>query len=166
METLEFTAAPADAGQRLDRWLAGQAGAPSRSALQGLMEAGFVRRNGAPANKKDKLAAGDCITLPAPAGGTVSGDLYKVGGLVGVAATTEAEGKDVVLKTTGVFELDKISAQAWAIGDVIYMNGTSRMATNVSASGLFRIGVVTEVAANPSAVGRVRLDGTSVTAVA
>ncbi|HJE71558.1 MULTISPECIES: DUF2190 family protein [Pseudomonas] len=115
---------------------------------------------------KNFIQAGDCITLPAPAGGTVSGDLYKVGGLVGVAATTEAEGKDVVLKTTGVFELDKISAQAWAIGDVIYMNGTSRMATNVSASGLFRIGVVTEVAANPSAVGRVRLDGTSVTAVA
>ena len=66
METLEFTAAPADAGQRLDRWLAGQAGAPSRSALQGLMEAGYVRRNGAPANKKDKLAAGDCITLTLP----------------------------------------------------------------------------------------------------
>ena len=66
METLEFTAAPADVGQRLDRWLAGQAGAPSRSALQGLMEAGFVRRNGAPANKKDKLAAGDCITLTLP----------------------------------------------------------------------------------------------------
>ena len=66
METLEFTAAPADAGQRLDRWLAGQAGAPSRSALQGLMEAGFVRRNGAPANKKDKLAAGDRITLTPP----------------------------------------------------------------------------------------------------
>ena len=66
METLECTAAPADAGQRLDRWLAGQAGAPSRSALQGLMEAGFVRRNGAPANKKDKLAAGDRITLTLP----------------------------------------------------------------------------------------------------
>ena len=66
METLEFTAAPADAGQRLDRWLAGQAGAPSRSALQGLMEAGFMRRNGATANKKDKLAAGDRITLTLP----------------------------------------------------------------------------------------------------
>ena len=66
METLEFTAAPADAGQRLDRWLAGQAGAPSRSALQGLMEAGFVRRNDAPANKKDKLAAGDRIILTLP----------------------------------------------------------------------------------------------------
>ena len=66
METLEYPSAPADAGQRLDRWLAGQAGAPSRSALQGLMEAGFVRRNGAPANKKDKLAAGDRITLTLP----------------------------------------------------------------------------------------------------
>ncbi|MBA1214492.1 DUF2190 family protein, partial [Pseudomonas oryzihabitans] len=67
---------------------------------------------------------------------------------------------------TGVFELDKISAQAWAIGDVIFLNSTSGKVTNASASGLFRIGVVTEVAANPSTVGRVRLDGTSVTAVA
>lgn len=115
---------------------------------------------------KNYIQPGDCITVPAPAGGTVSGDLYKVGGLVGVATTTEAEGQPVVLKTTGVFELDKINGQAWAVGDVIFMNGTSRMATNVSASGVFRIGVVTEVAANPSAVGRVRLDGVSVTAVA
>ncbi|MBA1214542.1 DUF2190 family protein, partial [Pseudomonas oryzihabitans] len=90
---------------------------------------------------KNFIQAGDCITLPAPTGGTVSGDLYKVGGLVGVAATTEAEGKDVVLKTTGVFELDKISAQAWAIGDVIFLNSTSGKVTNASASGLFRIGV-------------------------
>ena len=58
MRTLEFTAAAADAGQRLDRWLAAQAGELSRSALQALIEQGQVLRNGAPANKKDKLAAG------------------------------------------------------------------------------------------------------------
>lgn len=115
---------------------------------------------------KTFIQHGDCITLPAPAGGTLSGDLYKVGGLVGVAATTEAEGQPVVLKTNGVFELDKISAQSWAIGDVLFMNGASRMVTNVSAAGLFRIGVATEPATNPSAVGRVRLDGVAVVAVA
>ena len=66
METREFVAAAADAGQRLDRWLAGQAGDVSRSALQGLVEQGLVLRNGAPANKKDKLAEGDRIVLTVP----------------------------------------------------------------------------------------------------
>lgn len=66
METLEFTAAAADAGQRLDRWLAAQAGELSRSALQALIEQGQVLRNGAPANKKDKIAPGDTVTLALP----------------------------------------------------------------------------------------------------
>lgn len=66
MEMLEFTAAAADAGQRLDRWLAAQAGELSRSALQALIEQGQVLRNGAPANKKDKIAPGDTVTLALP----------------------------------------------------------------------------------------------------
>ena len=38
MQTLEFVAAPQDAGQRMDRWLSGSCGELSRSALQALME--------------------------------------------------------------------------------------------------------------------------------
>ncbi|WP_448682590.1 DUF2190 family protein [Pseudomonas nicosulfuronedens] len=110
---------------------------------------------------KSFIQHGDCITVPAPAGGTISGQLYKVGAFVGVAATTEAAGDLVVLKLNGVFELTKISAQAWAVGDLVYMNTGSRSLTNASASGLVLVGAATEVAANPSAVGRVRLNGAS-----
>lgn len=110
---------------------------------------------------KSFIQHGDCVTVPAPSGGTVSGELYKVGGLVGVAATTEVAGAPVVLKLNGVFELTKISAQAWAVGDLVYMNTTSRALTNVSATGLVLVGAATEVAANPSAVGRCRLNGVS-----
>lgn len=68
MEHLEFTAGPQDAGSRLDAWLAGECEALSRSAVQNLTEQGYITRNGGPANKKDKLRAGDtvCVLLPEP----------------------------------------------------------------------------------------------------
>ncbi|MBM6716206.1 RluA family pseudouridine synthase [Gemmiger formicilis] len=68
MQTLEFTATPQDAGQRMDRWLSDCCSELSRSALQALMEQGMVLRQGGPVNKKEKVAAGDTvqITLPDP----------------------------------------------------------------------------------------------------
>lgn len=110
---------------------------------------------------KTFIQHGDCLTVPAPAGGTISGQLYKVGAIVGVAATTEAAGDPVVLKLEGVFGLTKTSAQAWAVGDLLYMNTTSRSLSNVSATGLVLVGMATEVAANPSATGACRLNGIS-----
>ena len=110
---------------------------------------------------KTFIQHGDCLTVTAPAGGTNSGELYKVGGIIGVAATTEVAGAQVVLKLDGVFGLTKVSAQAWAVGDLIYMNTTSRSLTNVSATGLVLVGVATDVAANPSATGACRLNGVS-----
>lgn len=110
---------------------------------------------------KTFIQHGDCLTVPAPAGGTVSGQLYKVGAIVGVAATTESAGDPVVLKLDGVFGLTKTSAQAWAVGDLLYMNTTSRSLSNVSAAGLVLVGMATEVAANPSATGACRLNGIS-----
>ena len=67
MERLEFTAAPGDSG-RLDAWLAGQCPTLSRSALQNLIEQGLVTKNGAPVNKKDKVAPGEtyAVELPDP----------------------------------------------------------------------------------------------------
>ncbi|WP_055135565.1 DUF2190 family protein [Pseudomonas corrugata] len=108
---------------------------------------------------KTFIQHGDCLTVPAPTGGTVSGELYKVGSIIGVAATTEVVGAPVVLKLNGVFGLTKISAQAWAVGDPVYMNTSSRALTNVSATGLVLVGMATEVAANPSATGACRLNG-------
>jgi predicted RecA/RadA family phage recombinase len=110
---------------------------------------------------KTFIQHGDCLTVLAPAGGTTSGELYKVGAIVGVAATTELVGAPVVLKLDGVFGLTKTSAQAWAVGDLLFMNTTTRVLTNVSATGLVLVGMATEVAANPSATGACRLNGVS-----
>lgn len=110
---------------------------------------------------KTFIQHGDAITVPAPNGGTKSGELYKVGSIIGVAATTEVAGDDVVLKLSGVFSLTKVSAQAWAVGDPVFMNTTSRALTNVSAAGLVLVGVATEVTSNPSTNGACRLNGVS-----
>lgn len=110
---------------------------------------------------KNYIQAGDNLTVVAPSGGTVSGGLYKIGAIIGVAVTTEAAGDPVVLKTRGVFDLKKTSAQAWAVGDQVFMNTSTRDVTNVSATGLVLVGVATEVAANPSAAGACRLNGVS-----
>ncbi|MGQ7957678.1 DUF2190 family protein [Pseudomonas sp. SP16.1] len=108
---------------------------------------------------KNFVQHGDMITVPAPTGGTVSGQLYRVNGLIGVAATTEAEGDPVELKTTGCFDLGKTSAQAWAVGEPIYAIAATNVLTNVAGTGNYLVGVATAVASNPSATGRVRLNG-------
>lgn len=106
------------------------------------------------------IQPGKILTVTAPAGGCTSGKAYKVGGIIGVASTTVAAGEPVELQVENVFELDKVSAQAWAVGDPIYFNATSGLVTNATAAGVFLVGVATASAANPSGVGTVRLNGT------
>jgi predicted RecA/RadA family phage recombinase len=116
---------------------------------------------------------GSIIDLTVPAGGVVSGAAIKVGTFLAIpqctvtaAEVTEA-GAGVLKfagKLDGVFELAKISAQAWAEGDVIYFNTSTGLMTNVSATGVFLVGAATEAAANPTAVGRVRLNAVSLPA--
>lgn len=66
MQTLEFTAPPEAAGQRLDRFLADACDGLTRSALQNLIEQGAAAVNGQPAPKRYKVRAGDCVTLTVP----------------------------------------------------------------------------------------------------
>ncbi|SFJ68027.1 DUF2190 family protein [Methylobacterium brachiatum] len=102
---------------------------------------------------KNFIMEGDTLTVPAPAGGVVSGALVIIGLMVGVATTTQPQGAPVAVKTRGVFELPKTSAEAWTVGQAIYWTGTAATST----SGGTLLGYAAEAAANPSAVGRVRL---------
>lgn len=109
---------------------------------------------------KNFVQCGDTMTGIAPSGGCVSGGLYKIGALIGVCIVSVAEGAEVELKTTGVWDLAKTSAQAWTAGDAIYMIPGTRLLTNVAGTGNFLVGYAPIAAANPSATGRVRLNGT------
>ena len=66
MEQREFAVEAEDAGQRIDRFLAGEDTGLSRSALQNLMAEGHVLANGQPAAKNRRLKAGDTILVEIP----------------------------------------------------------------------------------------------------
>jgi len=107
---------------------------------------------------KNFLQTGDIVEIIAPAN-VKSGDLVAVGGLVGVACADAESGKPVNVKTSGVFELAKTSAQAWSsVGLTIYRDASTGLATTTASTNP-PIGVNLAVAANPSATGTVRLNG-------
>ena len=104
-------------------------------------------------------ASGDQVTVVAPTGGLVSGAGYKTGQLVGIVTKTVLQGESVDLLVIGIVVVAKVSAQAWTVGQIIYFDSAAGLFTNVSATGNVIVGQAVAVAANPTATGRVRLDG-------
>jgi predicted RecA/RadA family phage recombinase len=105
---------------------------------------------------KNYVQAGDTVTLLAPAD-VLSGAGLLVGTLFGVAQGDALSGAEVEAGLTGVYDLAKVSAQAWAAGDPIYWDNSAKLATT-TAAGNTPIGAAILLAANPSATGRVRLN--------
>ncbi|WP_273281068.1 DUF2190 family protein [Pseudooceanicola atlanticus] len=108
---------------------------------------------------KNFVQQGENVTLAAPYD-VASGAGAKVGSIFGVAQHDAEEAADVVLARRGVYDLAKTSAQAWTVGAKVYWDDTNKVCTTV-ASGNTLIGAAMEVAADPSATGRVLLDGTA-----
>lgn len=106
---------------------------------------------------KNFRQTGDVVTVPAPAD-YLSGAGVLVGKLFGVNSYDVKSGDDAEIKVNGVFELPKTSAQAWTVGADIYWDDTAKVATTTTTSNTL-IGKALEVAANPSPVGLVRLNG-------
>ena len=104
---------------------------------------------------KNYIQPGKTLTLTAPYAVT-SGQGLLVGSLFGVASGSAAIDTPVEATTEGVYELAKVSAQAWAVGVAIYWDDTARLATTVATGNTF-IGYATQAAANPSAIGIVKL---------
>lgn len=107
---------------------------------------------------KNYLQKGESVTIAAPHT-VASGGIVVAGLLAGVAGHDAASGELVESHLVGCYALPKISAQAWTVGQPIYVNPTSRICTNAAAEGLILIGVAIEPAANPSPTGAVRLNG-------
>jgi predicted RecA/RadA family phage recombinase len=102
------------------------------------------------------IQPGDTIIVPATED-TVSGDGVLVGNIFGVAINDAGSGDDVPIKTTGVWRLPKVSAQAWTVGQVIYWDDGNDRCTTADTN--VAIGVAVAIANNPSATGDVRLHG-------
>ena len=112
---------------------------------------------------KNYVQPGHVIPVTAPAN-VASGQLVKVGVLVGIAQNAALSGQPVEIALDGVWDVTKVSAQAWTEGQAIYMIPGTGEATTATTAGNIFIGAAAAVAANPSAVGRVRLNGSAPTA--
>lgn len=100
----------------------------------------------------------EVVELTAPSGGVVSGTAVLIGSLVVVATHDAAVGEKFNGLAVGVVDHAKVSAQAWTEGAKIYWDNTAKnMTTTVGSNTL--VGVAAAAAANPSATGKVRLDG-------
>ncbi len=106
---------------------------------------------------KNFIQAGSNVTVPAPAA-VASGAGVLVGSLFGIANGSAATAADVVLTTTGIFEMTKAATDSMTVGGPVYWDNTAKVAT-VTASGNTKIGVAMSVAGNPSNTVRVRLNG-------
>ena len=108
---------------------------------------------------KNFIQPGNTITLTAPAAVT-SGSGVLVGAIFGIAAQDAASGEALEAVTTGVFDLNKVGSQAWAVGDKIYWDNTNKRATKVATDNTL-IGVALGVVGSGAdeTIGRVRLNG-------
>lgn len=107
---------------------------------------------------KNFIQAGSNLTLTAPYAVT-SGAGCKIGSIFGVACGDAANGATVDLATFGVFDLVKVSTDAFTVGSAVYWNDTTKLCTS-TASGNTKIGVAVVDAGNPSGSVKTRLNGT------
>ncbi len=105
---------------------------------------------------RNHVKPGLVMTLVAPAGGVLSGQLVFAGALFGVAGSSAAEGEEFEAHTGEVWELPKVAGEDWAVGDVIFANPAG--ICSKSADGNAKVGVAAYPAANPSGLGKVRLN--------
>lgn len=85
---------------------------------------------------KNYLQPGNSITVPAPAGGAVSGKPAAMGSLRGFYASSAPEGAPVAVNRTGVFEVVKAAGEAWGIGDKLHYSATNQNFTKAAADAV------------------------------
>ena len=107
---------------------------------------------------KNFVQLGENITVTATDLAT-SGDIVKVGNMIGIAAGDAAIGDDLDIVTVGVFDLPKVAADDIAVGDPIYWRSADGLVTG-TATGNTKLGVAVTSAPNPSGSVNVRLNGT------
>jgi len=111
------------------------------------------------------LQDGDLVTVAAPSGGVSSGDLVIVGALAGVALADADATEDVVLKTTGVCTLPKLSTEVIAQGAAVAWDIDPGQVV-LPDSGHYPLGTAVEAAGNGATTCKVRLDGVATAAAA
>lgn len=107
---------------------------------------------------KNFVQPGKYMTVVAPVGGVESGLPYLVGGLVGVATGSKAEGEEYEMCLEGVVELAKAGATVIAQGAKVGWDATAKLVVAAGA-GDFDIGHAFVAAGNGPTKVQVKLLG-------
>jgi predicted RecA/RadA family phage recombinase len=83
---------------------------------------------------KNYVQKGDVIPVVAGVGGIASGDVVKVGSLIGVAVTSAAQNETASVSLTGVCEVKKKTTDVITQGEPLYWDATNAEMTE-TASG-------------------------------
>ncbi|MCP4200653.1 MAG: DUF2190 family protein [bacterium] len=103
---------------------------------------------------------GDVLELTAPAGGVVSGGIYKIGQMIVVAAFDAAAGVAFSAQLVGVFSITKVGSQAWTVGALVYWDdGNTYFTTTASGNQLAGAAVAAVGSGAGETTGIVRLNG-------
>ena len=103
------------------------------------------------------IQPGDVITIPAPA--AVAGGFPVIAGdIKGIAQGDAASGAAVDVKTSGVWELPKVAANAFTLGAKVYWDAGDDLATTTATDNTL-LGVAVAAAAASTATVLVRLTG-------
>jgi predicted RecA/RadA family phage recombinase len=103
---------------------------------------------------------GNVVTFTAPAGGVVSGGLYRIGNYTGVATVDAVAGAKFEMALVGVYTVPKVAAEPWTEGMLVYFNTGSRLATSTTGTTVL-VGGAVGTAVNPSTTAAIRLNGTA-----
>ena len=106
---------------------------------------------------KNFITNGDSIQLVAPVGGVMGGKILAIGKLVGVVVASALEGEQYTFKIRGAFSnLPKATAEAWAIGDMLYLKGDGSELTKTATNNTYA-GFAYAAAAAPDVLGSILL---------
>jgi predicted RecA/RadA family phage recombinase len=105
---------------------------------------------------KTFVEEGQVVEFVMPGTATV-GIGIKVGSRLAIPTVSAASGAKCPCIVRGVIVHNKLSAQAWTVGVMLYWDDTNKWFTTVSTSN-YKCGVAVLAAANPSATGTVLLN--------
>lgn len=106
---------------------------------------------------------GNVLEFTAPSGGVTVGVGVKIGSRLVFPTVTAAEAAKFNGVVRGVVYADKLAAQAWTEGAVVYWDDSESEFTTVSSTN-YLAGVAAKAADNPSEHGYVLLNDTSLPA--
>jgi predicted RecA/RadA family phage recombinase len=101
------------------------------------------------------------LTLPAPAGGVVSGQFVVIAALAGVCQYDAAAGAPVEVALVGVWSLPKAAGIAIAAGAAVNWDAANSVVTTAAGTA---IGAAAAAAADSAATVTVRLNGVAIAA--